>query len=227
MKVMPWSILVDLVSDVDAWSKYPRYTSWYNKLWLSERLGYKCGPAGVPVPVKGTYIVRPIYNLLGMGLGAKYMFLSPVYEENQIPAGHFWCEKFEGFHYTIDYEWAHLGEGQWGWKQLHCWRGQNGPQLWRFTKWEKCDYPLELPWFFNKLGWSWDMRYINIESIGDKIIEAHLRPNPDHQEDYDTLIPIWKGDDTKQYIDDGYVFIEDFEDAEGQLPLPRLGFYVK
>ena len=66
---------MDLVNDVDAWSKYPRYTSWYNKLWLSERLGYKCGPAGVPVPVKGTYIVRPIYNLLGMGLGAKYMFL--------------------------------------------------------------------------------------------------------------------------------------------------------
>ena len=71
------------------------------------------------------------------------------------------------------------------------------------------------------------MRYINIESIGDKIIEVHLRPNPDHQEDYDTLIPIWKGDDTKQYIDDGYVFIEDLEDAEGQLPLSRLGFCVK
>ena len=87
-------------NDVDAWSIYPRFTSWYNKLWLSERLRYKCGPAGVRVPAKGTYIVRPIYNLLGMGLGAKYMFLSPDYKENQIPPGHFWCEKFEGFHYS-------------------------------------------------------------------------------------------------------------------------------
>ena len=116
-------------NDVDAWNEFHKYSKWYNKLWLSERLRYECGPAGVRVPTKGTYIVRPIYNLLGMGLGAKYMFLSPDYKENQILPGHFWCEKFEGFHYTIDYEWAHLGDGQWGWKQLYCWRGRNGPQL--------------------------------------------------------------------------------------------------
>ena len=51
--------------------------------------------------------------------------------------------------------------------------------------------------------------------------------NPDHQADYSVLIPIWKGDDTQQYIKEGYVFINDFEDAEGQLPIPRLGFCVK
>ena len=213
--------------DSDTWVKYPQYRAWHNKLWLSEKLGYVCGPSGAPVPKSDVYIVRPIYNLLGMGLGAKFMSLNPEYDVNQIPAGHFWCEKFEGPHYTVDYEWTYLGNGQGGWKQLHAWRGYNNPQLWRFTKWEKCDIIIELPWFFNKLGWDFKVQYINIEAIGDKVIEVHLRPNPDHRDEYNVLIPIWQGDDITKYTSKGYTYIESHDDAEGQLPKARLGFCAK
>ena len=68
---------MDPIDDTIAWEQYPNYRTWFNKLWLSEKLGYQCGPAGVGVPKKGNYIVRPIYNLMGMGLDAKIMYLDP------------------------------------------------------------------------------------------------------------------------------------------------------
>jgi len=109
----------------------------------------------------------------------------------------------------------------------NCWRGYNNPFLWRFTKWEKCDIIIDVPWFFYRLGWNWDMQYINVEAIGDKIIEVHLRRSPDPYEDYTVLIPIWKDDNKEKYINKGYEYIESYDDADGQLPIPRLGFCVK
>ena len=217
----------ELIDDIETWSRYPNHQIWHNKLWLSQQLDYKCGPAGATVPEKGEYIVRPIYNLLGMGLEAKFMFLEPSYKINQIPPGHFWCEKFEGHHYSADFEWAYHRDGSWKWKQINCWRGYNNPFLWRFTKWEKCDIIIDVPWFFYRLGWNWDMRYINVEAIDDKIIEVHLRRSPDPYEDYTVLIPIWKDDNKEKYINKGYEYIESYDDADGQLPIPRLGFCVK
>ena len=41
--------------DIDVWYKYPQYHNMCNKLWLAEKLGYKCGPAGIPVPKDGIY----------------------------------------------------------------------------------------------------------------------------------------------------------------------------
>ena len=45
----------------------PEHLWIYNKLFLSQRLGYTCGPAGLEVPKPGFYIVRPCMNLMGMG----------------------------------------------------------------------------------------------------------------------------------------------------------------
>ena len=192
------------------------------------KLGYKCGPAGVQVPCSGEYIVRPIYNLMGMSLGAKIMHLRPDFVHCQIPPGHFWCERFKGSQHTVDFEWSHLRDGLWGWTQIDCWKGYNNPQLWRFNRWEKVtDVTFKTPWFFSKLGWNWNMRYINVETIGDKIIEVHLRRSPDPQEGHEILIPIWQGDDISSYMRDGYKYIEAYDDADGQLPIPRLGFCVK
>ena len=73
-----------------------------------------------------------------------------------------------------------------------------------------------------------DKTYINIEAIGNKVIEVHLRPNPDHQDEYDVLIPIWQGDDISPNIPHrGIPIIESHDDAEGQLPKARLGFCAK
>ena len=49
----------------------PDYIWVMDKLILSRKLGYKCGPTGIDVTEPGYYIVRPCVNALGLGLGAK------------------------------------------------------------------------------------------------------------------------------------------------------------
>jgi len=46
-----------------------------DKLILSRKLGYNCGPVGLDVPTPGYYIVRPCVNMLGLGLGAQKVWL--------------------------------------------------------------------------------------------------------------------------------------------------------
>ena len=45
-----------------------------DKLILSRKLKYNCGPVGLDVP-RGWYIVRPCVNMLGLGLGAQKVWL--------------------------------------------------------------------------------------------------------------------------------------------------------
>ena len=53
----------------------------------------------------GYYILRPIYNLIGWGLHAKKIYIDVNDEMSLFDChpGEFWCEWFEGSHYSIDY----------------------------------------------------------------------------------------------------------------------------
>ncbi len=42
-----------------------------DKLIVSRKMRYNCGPVGLDVPHPGFYIVRPCVNMLGLGLGAE------------------------------------------------------------------------------------------------------------------------------------------------------------
>lgn len=56
----------------DEWNHIHPEDLWaYNKLFLSRRLGYTCGPAGTTVPKPDFYIVRPSFNLFGMSRFAR------------------------------------------------------------------------------------------------------------------------------------------------------------
>jgi len=78
-------------SDSEAWLNINHADLWiFDKLLLSKRLGYICGPTGVDVPAPGTYIVRPCTNLLGMGIGARFVDLVDC--TDHLPPGYFWCE---------------------------------------------------------------------------------------------------------------------------------------
>ena len=178
----------------------------YDKLILSRKLGYKCGPAGIDVPEPGWYIVRPCVNVMGLGLGAKKMHL-PQYTIDLDP-GYFWCEWFEGRHLSIDYEYG---------KQVLCVEGFKSEDT--FTKWDKwvatddqIPFPKVLEQFVNKPN-------INCEFIGGKLIEVHFRSNPDFDHNIMEFIPVWKG----QSIDppEGYRYI-DYPDVHG-----RIGAFVK
>jgi hypothetical protein len=67
--------------------------------------------------------------------------------------------------------------------------------------------------------------------IDDKIIETHLRSNPDPGDgnDYEEMIPVWRDEEViiDEYLEHGYAWIESYDDADNQLTNPRLGFLVK
>ena len=73
--------MTDVLDDYHAWEAYPQYRWVLNKLDVSLRLGYHAGPAGVPVKHTGWYIVRPIYNPYGMGIGAHKKWLDADWQD--------------------------------------------------------------------------------------------------------------------------------------------------
>lgn len=218
------------MQDNDAYLKYPEHRNWFNKLWVAEKLGYKCGPAGLAPEEDGVYVVRPIYNLSGMGVGATVKEIKAG-DTTQVPAGYFWCEYFEGPHYSADYKWQYDRDHIWGhwkepWKGQSCYEGINMPiNLSKFYEWKRSDYIPKVPDQLVELS---KVEHINVEFIGDKVIEVHLRQSPDPK--YDHIVPVWASDlgpKKQMYEMHNYQFIEDYDNADGQLEDPRIGFFVK
>jgi hypothetical protein len=178
-----------------------------DKLILSRKLGYNCGPVGLDVPVPGYYIVRPCVNMLGLGLGAQRRWIDK--ETVDLSLGHFWCEWFEGRHLSIDYHWG---------KQTLAVEGHKSPST--FTKWndwrrvnDKIELPEILKTFVNKYPW------INCEFIGGRLIEVHFRNNEDFVDNIEHFIPVWQGESTEP--PKGYVYKE-YPDIHG-----RIGAFIK
>jgi len=204
-----------LDEDEIAWLTHPQYRLWFNKLYVAEHFGYKCGPSGVSVPKKDHYIVRPIYNLAGMGVNAKLKTLKPG-DHHKVPAGHFWVEYFRGTHYSIDY--VKINNQ---FEQLNCYIGTNTPKdLSLFSSWIRSNHRYTLPESLNQLS----VERLNIEVIGDKIIEVHLRNGFDHMMQYEEIIPVFKNE---RKVKKGYTYVEGPADGYGKLKKPRIGYLVK
>lgn len=206
--------------DYQAYSKYPHHRKWFNKLWLSETLGYYCGPSGIFPYKAGWYIVRPIMNLSGMSVGAERKYIEEK-DVTKVKPGYFWCEWFEGNQYSVTFE--KVGNA---WLQTSCWKGdRNIDELYKFKKWTRYDHKIfRLPEIFDDLL---DLDLINVEFIDDRPIEVHLRSSPDP--DCNEFIPIWEGE---QYLVDkyevmGYSYTESYDSADSFLKTPRLGFMIK
>ena len=218
------------MEDDQAYQKYPHHRKWFNKLYIAELFGYKCGPAGVDIPEDGTYVIRPIYNLSGMGIGAHVKELKAG-DSRSVPAGYFWCEYLTGKHYSANYKWVYdrdMQDGKWlqPWKGFSCWEGTNMPiNLTKFVEWKRSDYIPEVP---DELVCLRDVGVINVEFKGNQVIEVHLRTSTDPE--YDHIIPVWASDigKKKEHMEmHGFYFVEAYDDADGQLEDPRIGFLVK
>jgi len=193
------------MTDIEAYKLYPQSREWYNKLHVATRLGYLVGVH--PVPAAGNYIVRPITNLHGCGIGARVQFLN---NNTAIPDNHFWSEIFIGNHITIDYSRVNNE-----WLQGNTFQGFNSlDDLVHFTHWSRTAHMFILPKIFNNIT----SDHINIEIIGNKIIEVHLRLNTDPVQ-WDEFVPIW---DQNQQCPNNYIRIADIEQH-----VDRLGFFVK
>lgn len=211
------------MDDSEAYRAYPHHSKWFNKLHVAETFKYDCGPCGTAPTKDGTYIIRPIYNLAGMGLGAKICYIKAG-DVTSTPPGYFWCEYFTGKHYSATYEFHHDIKGTW--KPISCWEGINLPvNVTKFIEWKRSSYFPEAPRELNELC---DVKKINVEFKGQNVIEVHLRESPDPA--YDHIIPVWASDreeKTAHMEMHGYRFIESYEDADGHLEDPRIGFLVK
>ncbi len=167
------------IDDVDVFDSIAPDDLWcVDKLILSKKLGYVCGPAGV-VPPPGKYIVRPIMNLRMMSVGARIQCL----DSDSIPDGYFWCELFAGRHLSFDYNWG---------KQTLAVEGfrTEPTRLDRFSHWTRLDQDFKLPEILQTVADRYE--WFNVEVIGDRVIEVHFRYNDDFaNHDATTIIPVW------------------------------------
>lgn len=179
----------------------------YDKLILSSKLGYVCGPVGCEVPKPGHYIVRPTVNFLGLGIGTSIEWIED--STDHLPPGYFWCEIFEGPHYSIDYSRTYCKLVVEGIKSKDTFQ--------KWDRWIKRDIEIPIPKFlrYYSLTYPW----LNIEMIGNKVIEVHLRCNPDFQYNNTEFIPVWEGENTTP--PHGYRYI-DHPDIHG-----RIGGFIK
>ena len=191
--------MMPLINDCDVWKFIDGEDAWvYDKLILSKRLGYYCGPAGVAPKRSSEYIVRPISNYRMMGRGSSIMHIDAG--RDIIPDGYFWCEVFRGRHLTFDYHYGTQCLAAEGFK--------DSTRTDRFSSWKKTADVFELPELIQSIAKKYE--WLNVEVIDNKIVEVHLRYNDDFSgHDADEIIPIWK---------------EDFYDSPCE---DRLGFLLK
>lgn len=172
------------MDDSDVWKFIDGEDAWvYDKLILARRLGYRCGPAGVAPDSPGEYIIRPISNYRMMGRGSRIMHIDAG--ADVIPDGYFWCEVFTGRHLTFDYNYGVQCLAVEGFK--------DSDRTDRFCLWRRTQDVFQLP--DQLLAVAKKYQWLNIEVIGDKIIEVHLRYNDDFSgHDADEIVPIWRED---------------------------------
>lgn len=190
--------MVDLNSQEDtAWTNTDIEDLWiYDKLILSKKMGYVCGPTGVDVPEDGFYIVRPVTNIVGLGIGAYEQYLTVEGWTDHLQPGTFWSEIFEGDHLSIDYEWG---------EPILNIQGFRYPESFvRWKKWIKVEQTVELPDILKPIAKKY--QFMNCEYIGGKLIEVHLRKNPDFDFDNVEFIPVWEGQDTTP--PEGYRYVD-------------------
>ena len=236
-------ILHDLTNDVDAWRTFPAYRNWFNKLYVAS-FSFKMweiGITGVPVPPPIqhlSYIVRPIYNLHGMGAGA--YIVNPMDEDRDVPVGYFWSPYIQGRHFSIDYEYDdemvlyHQYDGR-------SFEADHFPgEITKINKWTRSDYKQPFPPQLKKVIFDncFDgiPRFVNIEYIVDGMssymIEVHFRRNTDFEGlpcGTKHIYPVWDTDDSARLIElmkkGNTHFKESFDDGNPALVKhKRLGF---
>lgn len=157
--------------DEHAYELFPRHRWIYNKLLICDSQGIPAAPHGV-VPPDFPVFSKPIYNMHGMGVDGRIMERAADLDWG-LRAGHMWMELLRGEHMSTDVVLVD-GEARW-------WRHSVGRALGGGT----FDYWTVLgddrPDLEAYCG-AWLRRHlndytgaVNLETIGGRIIEAHLR----------------------------------------------------
>ncbi len=157
--------------DFDAYELFPAHRWVYNKLRICETQGIRHAPHGIEPPAFPVFS-KPVYNMKGMGVGSRVIESTEQYEHDYAP-GHMWMEMLNGEHVSTDLAVVD-GEPRW-------WRHTIGKPLegGMFDYWTVLaesrpgieEYVSE--WLGRNLrGYT---GALNVETIGGRIIECHLR----------------------------------------------------
>jgi hypothetical protein len=157
--------------DSDAWQWYPAHRWIYNKLAVALSQQLDAGPHGTS-PGRFPVFSKPIVNLKGMGIGGRVLH-SPADCDRYYTAGHFWMTLLDGRHVSSDIAVAD-GEPRW-------WRHVTGKPAGEGT-FDYWTVHAEPDAGIEDYCGAWLRKYlagytgmVNLETIGGKIIEAHLR----------------------------------------------------
>jgi len=157
--------------DSDAWLWNPRHRWVYDKLAVALSQGLDAGPHGV-APSRYPVFSKPIYNLKGMGVGSRALGSEADYLAAYQP-GHFWSTLLSGDHVSSDVAIVD-GVPHW-WRHARGIAGGEGT----FDYWE---IKAEADTSVEQTAGAWCRRHldgytgmVNVETIGGRIIEVHLR----------------------------------------------------
>lgn len=157
--------------DADSWEWFPAHRWIYDKLAVALSQGLDAAPHGVMPPAFPVFS-KPLMNLRGMGTGSRVIASAAEYQQALTP-GHFWSTLLEGRHVSSD---VAIVDGVPVW-----WRHTSGVTApgGTFDYWHihaDADPAVEAwcgDWARRHLRGHTGM--VNFETIGGRIIEAHLR----------------------------------------------------
>jgi hypothetical protein len=157
--------------DPEAWMWNPRHRWVFDKLQVALSQDLSAGPHGV-IPSSFPVFSKPVFNLRGMGEGSRVLSNVADYHRWYAP-GHMWMPLLEGAHVSTDMA-VIAGRSRW---TRHA-TGKPGPDG-TFDYWtvHAAAFPelteILAAWVATHLGDYTGL--LNIESIGNTIIEVHLR----------------------------------------------------
>jgi hypothetical protein len=157
--------------DSDAWMWNPDHRWVYDKIAVARSQHLDAGPHGTPPPYFPVFS-KPIVNLKGMGLGSRVIATAAEYEATKTP-GHMWTTLLAGRHVSSDVAVVD-GEPRW-------WRHATGVPAGEGTFDHWIVHAAPEPKLESYCG-AWVRAHLrgytgmlNLETIGGRIIEAHLR----------------------------------------------------
>ena len=157
--------------DPDCWLLFPDHRWVYDKLTVATSQGLPCGPHGV-FPEEFPVFSKPMVNLKGMGIGSRVIASRHDMDIAYQP-GHMWMQLLDGPHVSTDCAilagaivWFRHATGViWDGGMFKYWTIHSAPM-------PALDHYLSNWVRTNMAGYSGMM---NFETIGGRIIEAHLR----------------------------------------------------
>lgn len=159
------------IDDSWAYKIHPKERWVYNKLLVAESQGFVCGPHGMTPPGFPVFS-KPVMNMRGMGTGGRIIRSLKDYETHQQP-GYLWMPLFTGPHASTDVA-VERGRPAWWRTTIGHPRRHGTFDYWHLLR--RAERRIEAKCL------AWVRRYLpdytgvmNFETIGGRIIEAHLR----------------------------------------------------